>query len=164
MERHALWRLEDHERSMSDTHLLAVRDDPDAAQPLLACGPAEEIFERACCFQPTAQRRAREVQVHAYGRKPRFRRDAGTHSGRKRKIGKYRKSAEVNLSVGLHAMRTGVHGEPRIAHRDVVERNVEKIADEVISGFAIERNAAQDLLAYRSFVCHVRAYRSFFGF
>lgn len=52
-------------------------------------------------------------------------------------------------------MRRSVKRQPRVLCCDPVEGDFEKIADEVIAGLAVKREAAQHLAADELLVCHV---------
>ena len=143
----ALRRFQHHESGRTRAHQTGSVADADRARALPSGGTLHETVHRAATGEPPGARRAGELQVHGHRRQPGVRRQFRAHRGRHHQVGEDRKTRPVQLAVGIRAVRRDIHRQRRVIGADMIVRQVEKIAREVIPGLAVERDAAQHLRA-----------------
>ena len=147
MQLHTLGRLQHHERSGAGAHQTRRVADFDCAHPLPPCCALHKAVHCAAPGEPPAARRATELQVHGHRRQPRMRRQTCAHRSRHHQIGEDRKTRQIQLTIGFRAMRQDIHRQRGVIRADMVVRQIQKIAGKVVTGLAVQGDAAQHLRA-----------------
>src|SRR5688572_495168 len=141
-------RLEHHEGAAAVADLTAGIVEHHAAAAGAAITLAGEAVAAGCRADDAGPRHGTQLEGHADGGEACRGVEVGAHRRAEREIGEHRERAEVAAAVRLHAMRTGLVRHPRVAARDLVERQLDEIPGEMKARGAVERNRAQHAPPY----------------